>query len=146
MPESALALAAPRFADGIRETQDAFEARITGDLGRCVAAWRDRLDRAPTIFCWPENRVGSEGRRIAATLGFLATTAGDRRNAEDDPPDILSRLHAGDRALGVRWLPAEALWLRANVRLWQGNHYWYPLAATMAAAHRVVRWWGRRHL
>jgi hypothetical protein len=136
--ESALALAALRWVDGAREGQAAFEGRIADHLGRCRRDFADRLGRPPTLFCWPENAVGAEGRRIAATLGYRATTAGRGRNTASEPADILSRLHAGDRALGVRWLPAEGLWMRASVRLWQGNHYWYPLVAAMSVVRRLV--------
>ena len=44
----------------------------------------------------------------------------------------------GDRAVGIRCLPIEALHLRAAVRLAQGNHYWYLLIAPMNLLRRFV--------
>jgi hypothetical protein len=90
------------------------------------------------LFCWPENRVSAAGRRIAAQLGYLATTGGEGRNAAAEPAHVLSRIHAGDRALGFRCGPAEALRIRAAVGLFHGNHYWYLVAAPMDLVRRLV--------
>ncbi|HEX8257943.1 MAG TPA: hypothetical protein VF589_09935, partial [Allosphingosinicella sp.] len=132
------ALAAPKFADGARETDAQFRARIAADLVRCREAYAARLGHPPTLFCWPENRVAGAGREVAEKLGYRATTAGNGRNTAAEPPSILSRIHVGDRALGFRWGPAEALRLRATVRLFQGNHYWYLVAAPMDLIRRIV--------
>jgi hypothetical protein len=138
VPESEGALAAPKFADGARETDAQFRARIAADLVRCREAYAARLGHPPTLFCWPENRVAGAGREVAEKLGYRATTAGNGRNTAAEPPSILSRIHVGDRALGFRWGPAEALRLRATVRLFQGNHYWYLVAAPMDLIRRIV--------
>lgn len=134
VPESEGALAAPALG----ESGEAFHARIADHLGRCVHAWRARLGRAPFLFCWPENRVCAAGREIATALGYGATTAGNGRNAASEPAASLSRIHAGDRALGFRFLPAERLRIRAAIGLFEGNHYWYLIAAPMDLARRLV--------
>jgi hypothetical protein len=82
--------------------------------------------------------VSPAAREIAASLGYCATTGGTRRNTAGDPAAIVSRIHAGDRALGVRWAPAEKLRLRATIGLFEGNHYWYLIAGPMDLARRLV--------
>lgn len=138
IPASGLALAVRAWRDGAQESVAAFEGRIHYDLAACRTSFETKLGQPPTIFCWPENKVGAEGRRIARTLGYRATTAGTGRNAPGEPADVLSRIHIGDRAIGIRWLPAEALYLRASVYLMQGNHYWYLVVAPMNVLRRVV--------
>ncbi|WP_260599875.1 polysaccharide deacetylase family protein [Sphingomonas endolithica] len=138
VPESALALAAPQWRDGQREEMLAMEARITRDLARCRTDLSDRISHLPQIFCWPENAVGPEGRRIAADLGYLATTGGRGRNTADEPPHVISRIHMGDRAIGIRIGALEALHLRAAVCLAQGNHYWYLVIGPMNFLRRIV--------
>lgn len=138
VPESALALAAPKWSGGKREERAAMEARIASDLARCQAAFLRHMRRTPEIFCWPENAVGVEGRRVAADLGYRATTGGRGRNTASEPPQVISRLHMGDRAIGIRIGAVEALHLRAAVRLARGNHYWYLLIAPMNLARRIV--------
>ncbi|MEH3048576.1 polysaccharide deacetylase family protein [Sphingomonas adhaesiva] len=138
IPRSGLALAACAWREGVRETPDVLSRRIEEDLAACQAAFAARLGRVPQLFCWPENVVGAEGRAIAARLGYRATTAGRGRNTADEPAEVISRIHVGDRAIGVRWQPAEALALWAQVRLMQGNHYWYLVLAPMNVARRIV--------
>lgn len=136
--ESEGALAAPAYADGARETEQAFRSRVALHLGQCRTTFDRQLGRAPATFCWPENRVSDVGREVARGLGYRATTGGLGRNTAAEPVNILSRIHAGDRALGFRWGPAESLRIRATVRLFQGNHYWYLVAATMDLIGRTA--------
>ena len=138
IPASGLALAERAWANGEREDAATFAGRIERDLAACRLMFAEKLGRPPHIFCWPENKVGVEGRAIARQLGYVATTGGTGRNTSDEPADVLSRIHIDDRALGFRWLPAEALYLRASVRLMQGNHYWYLLLAPMHLARRFI--------
>jgi peptidoglycan/xylan/chitin deacetylase (PgdA/CDA1 family) len=138
IPVSGLALAERAWTNGAREDGATFAGRIERDLAACRLTFTQKLGRPPEIFCWPENKVGSEGREIARRLGFAATTGGSGRNTIHEPVDVLSRIHIDDRALGFRWLPAEALYLRASVRLMQGNHYWYLLLAPMHFARRLI--------
>lgn len=138
IPASGLALAARAWRGGVRESAETLAQRIEEDLAACQAAFAARLGRVPQVFCWPENVVGAQGRAIAARLGYRATTAGRGRNTADEPADVISRIHVGDRAIGVRCQAAEALALRAQVRLMQGNHYWYLVLAPMNALRRLV--------
>lgn len=138
VPESGLALATRGWIGGARESETAFEARVTAHLVKCRDVFRTELGRSPEIFCWPENKTAPESRAIAAALGYKATTGGKRRNTAGEPPSVLSRIHMGDRALGFRWLWAEGLHLRAAVRLAQGNLYWYLLVAPMNLTRNIV--------
>ena len=138
IPASGLALAARAWRDGEREAPAMLTRRIEEDLAACQAAFAARLGRVPQVFCWPENVVGEEGRAIAARLGYRATTAGRGRNTAGEPAHVISRIHVGDRAIGFRFQPAEALALIAQVRLMQGNHYWYLVLAPMNALRRLV--------
>ncbi len=144
VPESGLALAVRGWANGERESAADHEARVARDLRICLDTFESRLGRTPRIFCWPENAVGAEGRRIAAELGFRATTGGDQRNTATEPASVISRIHIGDRAFGFRWLAGESLYIRAVVRLAQGNIYWYLIVAPMNLARAFVSRLDRR--
>jgi hypothetical protein len=138
VPESEGALAAPAWRAGSRESGAEYRTRVSDHLGRCWSEFSERLGRPPAIFCWPENRVSAAAREIAASLGYAATTAGTGRNIAAESPSILSRIHAGDRALGFRFGPAERLHIRAVIGLFEGNHYWYLVTAPMNLVRRVV--------
>jgi len=138
IPASGLALAERAWIDGAREAPAMFATRIEHDLERCREAFVDHLGRVPRIFCWPENKTCAEARQIARRIGYHATTGGKGRNATHEPADVLSRIHVDDRAIGIRWLAIEGLYLRAAVRLMQGNHYWYLLLAPMHIARRMI--------
>jgi hypothetical protein len=130
--EGALAAAA------LGESEETYRARVTDHLGRCITAFRERLGIDPAIFCWPENRVSPAAREIAARLGYAATTGGDARNTVAEPGEILSRIHVSDLALGFPCAWAERLRLRATVGLFEGNHYWYLVAAPMDLTRRLA--------
>lgn len=138
VPESGLALAAVGWRDGVRETEADLEARITDHLTRCRRAFARELGRTPEVFCWPENAAVPEGRRIAAALGYRATTGGRGRNAADEPAAVISRIHMGDRAIGVRWPWLEGLHARAATRLAQGNLYCYGVVGPMNVTRALV--------
>lgn len=138
VPESEGALAARAFVGGKLESVAAYHARVAEHLGRCMDEFSRRLGRPPASFCWPENRVSAAGRELASAAGYRATTGGEGRNTAAEPPHILSRIHAGDRALGFRFGPAERLHIRAVIGLFQGNHYWYLVAAPMNLVRRLV--------
>lgn len=144
IPASGLALAEPAFRGGVRESEDSLHGRIARDLSACRATFERELGVAPKLFCWPENKSCPQGRVIARDLGYRATTGGSGRNTADESAGTISRIHVNDRALGFRWLAAEGLYLRAAVRLMQGNHYWYLLLAPMQVTRRVVFAWRRR--
>ena len=147
VPESGLALASVGWFDGVRETRADLQERITRQLTLCRSVFATRLGRTPQVFCWPENAVVAEGRAIAASLGYLATTGGRQRNTAGEPASVISRIHMGDRALGFRWLVAEGFHVRAATRLAQGNLYWYlavgPMNVTRALVTAARRKMGR---
>jgi peptidoglycan/xylan/chitin deacetylase (PgdA/CDA1 family) len=138
VPESEGALAARAWLGDRLETDAEYRARVASQLGRCADEFAARLGRFPTTFCWPENRVSAAAREIAAATGYTATTGGQARNTAAEDAQILSRIHAGDRALGVRFGPAERLHIRAVIGLFEGNHYWYLVAGPMSLMRRLV--------
>lgn len=144
VPQSAMTLASRRWLDDAPEEAAALNARITRDLSACQTRFAAELGRAPQIFCWPENKAAPDARQIAQDLGYMATTGGRKRNVASEPAHILSRIHIGDRALGFRWQPAEALYLRASVRAMQGNLYYYAPLAIITAIRAVVFAWRKR--
>lgn len=128
VPESDGALAARAWlSKGALESQAAYEARVRRDLSLCRRAFRDRLSKTPKIFCWPQNRSSAAARRVAAELGYAATTGGRGRNARSEPADTISRLHVGERYAGFDSARIDDLAFYASVRCFQGNHYWYPV-------------------
>ena len=134
VPESEGALAALAFG----ETEADYRNRVESHLVRCRKEFAARLGRCPETFCWPENRVSPAAREIAAVTGYRATTGGVGRNTASENPGVLSRIHAGDRALGFRFGPAERLHIRAVIGLFEGNHYWYFVAGPMSLARKLV--------
>lgn len=144
VPQSAMTLASRRWLEDAPEDTAALNARITRDLSACMTRFAAEMGRSPQIFCWPENKAAPDARRIAADLGYAATTGGRQRNCGHEPVHILSRIHIGDRALGFRWLPAEALYLRASVRTMQGNLYYYAPLAMITAIRALVFAWRKK--
>ncbi|WP_198045957.1 polysaccharide deacetylase family protein [Novosphingobium aquimarinum] len=147
VPESALALAACGWTDGRREDESDLRLRLHHHLATSRQRVAQEMGRPAAIFCWPENRACPAGREIAWQTGYVATTAGKGRNTANESPSVISRLHVGDRALGFRWPWADAQLLRAQIRLMQGNFYWYPIVAAMNATRKAVfawRKWQRR--
>jgi peptidoglycan/xylan/chitin deacetylase (PgdA/CDA1 family) len=139
---NAPALAARAWRDAGTETAAAWLDRV----GAVLAASRDRLGavlgRPVTLFCWPENAVTPEVHALALSLGYRATTGGRGENRPGEDPTVISRVHAGDRALGLRWDALDDLHLLASCRAFHGNYYWcLPLFAihALAAALAVLR-------
>lgn len=143
IPESEAALAARACWNGRRETGEEYAARVRRELQQCRDAFEARLGKTPGIFCWPQNRCSDTARRIAAETGYLATTAGKGANRPGENPQIISRVHVGERTAGFEWPWFDGLYFRATVRCFQGNNYWYFLIATAgfmkAAQARLAR-------
>lgn len=139
VPESAPALAAPAWLGDRLEREDELAARVRSDLSRCIEAFQAQLGKTPRVFCWPENGVHCVSRRVAADLGYIATTGGTNENRADDPADVISRLHAGDRTLGLRNATADLIYLYASIRCFQGFYYWYYLMLPMHGIRRLVK-------
>ena len=75
---------------------------------------------------------------MAANAGYKATTGGRGENRPDEDPDVVSRVHVADRAIGFRWLWMEGLYLRATVRLYQGVYYWFFLLFPLYRLRRLM--------
>ena len=135
--ESGGALVAREWIDGKLESESAYETRVRQSLQQTRAVLSAKLNRAVTIFCWPENLATPSSRRLALSAGFSATTAGKGENRQEENPTVLSRVHVADRAIGFRWVWMEGLYLRAVVRLYQGVYYWYLLLFPL---YRLRRW------
>lgn len=130
---------APSFrSKAIRETEAAYEARVRSELMECVDTFQRMLGKKPNVFCWPQNSTSFTSRKIAAELGFKATTGGKGRNSFGESPQVISRVHAGERVAGFTWFFADDLVFRANVRCFQGNYYWVPVVLIFAVIKKMV--------
>lgn len=144
--ESEPALGARCWSAEGYESDAAYEARVRADLARSAAVLEAKLGRRPSIFCWPENKLTSKAHEIALSLGYRATTGGRGENRPEEDASVISRVHAGDRALGFRCSRVDALRLLAACRAFQGNYYWclplfviHGLNAVRVRALRVAR-------
>jgi hypothetical protein len=138
VPESGLALACREWKSAGLEDEDGLVERLRHHLGMCRTVFTNQMGKAPSFFCWPENYACAKGRQVARELGYLATTAGKGRNAKGEPEDTISRIHAGGNTIGRFSPAADALYLRAQVRLVQGRYYWYGVIALMNALKSVL--------
>jgi peptidoglycan/xylan/chitin deacetylase (PgdA/CDA1 family) len=145
VPESAPALSANAWLGDRPERDDEFLQRARSDLRRCIDAFQERLGKTPRVFCWPENRANDLARKVAAELGYVATTGGTNENRVNSSQDVISRLHVGDRRLGFRNVPADLLYLYGSIRCFQGYYYWYYALLPMHSIRAVVKL-GRRYL
>jgi peptidoglycan/xylan/chitin deacetylase (PgdA/CDA1 family) len=128
--ENAPALASREWSAEGTETADAYAGRVRDDLAHSRETLAVRIGRPPLIFCWPENALTRQAHEIALGLGYRATTGGHGENRPEEDPTVISRVHAGDRALGWRWGFLDDLRLLAACRAFQGNYYWcFPLFA-----------------
>jgi len=136
---NAPALAARAWTSEGLESEAGYAARVRDVLERSREALEARLGRAPILFCWPENACTETARGIAQDVGYLATTGGRGENRPEERPDVVSRVHAGDRALGWRWPWADDLHVLANARAFQGNYYWCLPMFAINGINRITR-------
>lgn len=136
--ESMPALAARIWSEDGCESADAYAARVRADLERSAEALEARIGRRPSIFCWPENALTSEAHAMALSLGYRATTGGRGENRPGEDATIISRVHAGDRALGFRWGLVDDLRLLAACRAFHGNYYWCLLLFAIHGLHAML--------
>ena len=138
--ESDGALAAPGWTESKgRESQHDYVARVQRDLAACRTAFAERLGKQPRVFCWPQNLTSPLARDIAVQEGFWGTTGGRGANRLEEDPSVISRLHVGARCAGFYWPWADDLALRASIRCFQGNQYWYLPLAALGALKAVTR-------
>jgi peptidoglycan/xylan/chitin deacetylase (PgdA/CDA1 family) len=131
------ALAAHAWLGDRLETDAEYRERVRTILRRSRLALGRVLGREISIFCWPENQTTPVARALAHEVGFLATTAGIGENRADEPWQILSRWSVTEGILGWRSAWLDDLWFRANVRLFQGNYYWYGIVALLLVGQRL---------
>lgn len=135
VPESRPALA----AQALGESPEDYTARITDHLRRAREEVKEKTGSDADIFCWPQNACSEEGRAIAASLGYIATTGGKGENRVGEPGDVISRVHAGARLLGFRWLAFDGVFAVASARSMQGNHYWSLFLAMTGLVRAPIR-------
>ena len=133
----ASALAARAWLGDRLETDAEYRERVRAILRRSRLALGRALGKEISIFCWPENHTTPVARVLAHEAGFLATTAGIGENRADEPWQILSRLSVTEGILGWRWAWLDDLWFRANVRLFQGNYYWYGVVTLLLLGRKL---------
>ncbi|NIQ97518.1 MAG: hypothetical protein GWN87_27575, partial [Desulfuromonadales bacterium] len=71
--------------------------------------------------------------------GYEATTGGDGENRAGEDPTLISRCHAGAGAFGWPQATLDNIAFRANVRLFQGNHYWGLFVLSLNVWRRLLR-------
>ncbi|MCE8520990.1 polysaccharide deacetylase family protein [Ruegeria pomeroyi] len=140
VPVSAPALAARGWSsDTGQESDAAYDARVRAVLATSRAVIAREMGRAPVLFCWPQNQTSDRARALAREAGFLATTAGQARNAASDPAAILSRVHIGEDYAGFRCGWIDDLAVRAQIRCFQGYVGWVAVLGAVGALRRAVR-------
>ncbi len=135
--ESACALTARAWRDGRLESVREYEIRVLEHLRRARTILSERLGKTVDIFCWPQNVATPESRRLAQQAGYIATTAGGGENRPGEDPEIISRLHIGDRVLGWPCPWVDALYFRAQIKVGQGNYYWSILLMACNLLNRI---------
>jgi len=131
------ALAARAWRGDRVETEEEYRQRVRAILQRSRRELGQLLGRTITVFCWPETRTTPLAREVAHEVGFVATTAGIGENRVGELWQILSRLSVIEGVLGWRCASIDDLWFRANVRLFQGNYYWYMVVLLLLLARSV---------
>jgi peptidoglycan/xylan/chitin deacetylase (PgdA/CDA1 family) len=134
---AALAARAWTEAGGL-ESWDSYRDRVEAQLRRCREVFRRELGKTPEVFCWPENECSALAREVALSVGFAATTGGRGENRPEEDPTVISRVHVGDRIAGFDWPWAEGVALRAVVRTFEGNLYWYFLLLLFAVSRKAA--------
>ena len=138
VPRSHAALTAPAWLGDRLETPQEYEERALDHLRRARLELGERLGRSVDIFCWPQNVTNPRARELAARAGYTATTAARGENRPEEDPAVISRLHIGDKVLGWRCEPADALYFRAQIKVGHGNYYWSILLLLANLSRRLV--------
>ena len=136
--ESGSALACRAWSEGELEPLDSYLTRVRIALRRPREVLARELGGKIEVFCWPYNEASESARQIARELGYLATTGGQGENRLGENPEVLSRLHVGDRAAGWSSAWLEALALKASIRTFHGIYYWYFLVLVFNVSRRLI--------
>ncbi len=146
--ENRPALSAPAWSADGQESEREYESRVGSALARCREVLGAGLGKEIEIFCWPYSVTNAKTHELALATGYLATTGGAGENRGGEDATVISRTPVTDRPFGWHWPAAESLALRAKLRLFQGNYYWYFLVLLMdqcrKLAVRLARPAGRR--
>jgi peptidoglycan/xylan/chitin deacetylase (PgdA/CDA1 family) len=135
---NAPALAARAWSERGCETEADYRRRVRGVLTEARRGLELRLERRPALFCWPENAVTPAGHAIALEVGYQATTGGRGENRPGEAPTVVSRVHAGDGAIGWSWPWIDDLRLYAACRAFHGVYYWCFVLFAIHGTHHVV--------
>lgn len=141
--EHASALQGRYWQDNKKESLSSFKTRVHKSLSTSKAILEQKLGHQTDIFCWPYNKTNNLSRNVAVEVGFRATTAGIGENRSNEDPTVISRLHVDDEVIGWHWPWMEGFALYANLRLFSGNYYWYPVIATINICRKLS--WALRH-
>ena len=134
--KSAPALAAV----AVDETKDAHLERVRMTLQTARDQFAELVPQSPAdIFCWPQNVTVQTSRAIAADIGYISTTGGKGCNRPDEPADVLSRVHMGDRNFGFRSKTLDGVIALATARAFHGNLYWSFLIFFASTVKKIVR-------
>lgn len=137
--ENSPALAARSWSLGTLESEEEYASRVRMVLRQSREVLGKELDKEVRIFCWPYGSTTKKAREFAESLGYWATSGGEGENRPGEDPTIISRIYAGDRSLGWRWLWAEGWFLLARVRLSGGNYYWYLVVFPLNLYRKVLK-------
>lgn len=132
------ALAARAWREGRMESERDYESRVRGVLERSRSVLGEALHKEIHVFCWPQNATTASGRRLAEESGYRASTGGRGENRPVEDPRVISRIHVGDRVFGGCFPWLDSIFFLAQVRLSQGNYYWYLLLLPINLSSRVA--------
>lgn len=136
--ENEVALAARAWTPSGIESEQEYSNRVESVLRISRETLERKLNKKVDLFCWPQNQTTDQARCLAEKVGYFATTGGKGENRPDEPFSVISRFSVNEQTLGWRWVWADKLALQANIRLFQGNYYWYPLVFAFNRCRKLV--------
>ena len=114
---------------GHKEAEEDWRERVRRDLIDSRIRLSRGLGREVRFLAWPHDAYNAEIKTIALEeAGYRATSGGIHQNEPGADARGFSRIPAGEGLLGRRWRTVD-LWLfQAQLRLFRGNHFYYPPA------------------
>lgn len=86
---------------GAVEQEEDFQKRLSHEIVESKKIIEDRLQKPVRFLCWPHGENTTTAHELAKNVGYLATTAGKMKSAQEDP-DRIPRL--GADLAQVDWL------------------------------------------